>query len=64
MFSVDLSTREFDGDIVVAMGGGDLPLAAPRQPALRVLSVTHVSRRQQTGEALASPPPTAVSQSR
>ena len=169
MFSVDLSTSEFGGHIVVALGreldlvdaagvaaalvavaerepeiivdltalefidssgvaalargrklarhaGGDLLLAAPRQPVLRVLAITrlvddfsvhasvkeaadsagrsrrvvvplrrprrmrwpntavwlgaqssgaeHGSRRQQTGEALASPPPTAVSQSR
>ena len=42
MFSVDLSTRECDGHVVVALGGGDLLLAAPRQPVLRVLAVTRL----------------------
>jgi hypothetical protein len=69
MFSVDLSTREWDGHVVVCLGGQlDLvvvPLRRarrPRWPHTIVQSGTpssgaeHGSPRQPTGEAGASPP--------
>ena len=58
MFSVDLSTREWDSHVVVALSE-ELDLVdaeaalAPQQPVLRVLVIT--GPRQQTGEAGASP---------
>jgi hypothetical protein len=50
MFNVYLSTREIGGPAVVALGGeldlvdagGDLLLAAPRGPVLRVLAITRL----------------------